>query len=630
MINKLKAKSDILIGISAIIITVSFYAFLLHNRFMPFPEGWYTYYAKCINSGLSPYRDFEYLFPPFYMYTIAFFTKFFGYDIIYLRLLGVAFYSLITIILYLSFRLCFKNWIAIVATITSALYLQTQVAEVFYDYIRFMDIFVMFTLFFFLLSIRDIIVNKKSVNIMICGIACASVILIKQNNGLILFAYILCALVFLKFYLQIEMRDFIQAFLKFFLAVIIPICLVLLLLYVNGSLITFFNSVGSDALTAKGGIKVILFNWLISSRHVPVLYKKELISTLLTFIIFFILNHSVIKIKLQDKVLNISADFKTKYIEKDWERTFDCYLLFGYAFLVSIGIFLLAHKEALALKFEMSKTLPPVLPLLIFYVASSISLILLLILLFDFYHNSKKHINLLLPFAIVTTYIAISFACGNSGGLVEGQAPIGLAFCLAIFLNNTKFKLGWVPRIGIIIICVFFSLQCIDKKLIHFYSWWNADESNYWQSTDVSNVPALHGIKLSKETKAVYDGIYEAIIYNTKVDDKIYCFPQIPLFYTLCNRSDPGVYSKVEWFDVASDKALIHDAAFLTLNNPKVILMYEVPSEAFDVHERLFRGNKVTGVRVLRDKLLVLISKKYILQGTYKANHNSLKLYLKK
>jgi len=98
----------------------------------------------------------------------------------------------------------------------------------------------------------------------------------------------------------------------------------------------------------------------------------------------------------------------------------------------------------------------------------------------------------------------------------------------------------------------------------------------------------------------------------------------------LCNRSDPGVYSKVEWFDVASDKALIHDAAFLTLNNPKVILMYEVPSEAFDVHERLFRGNKVTGVRVLRDKLLVLISKKYILQGTYKANHNSLKLYLKK
>ena len=59
-----------------------FYVALMCNKTMPFAEGWYTYYAQLINEkGLLPYRDFEYLFSPLYIYFIAFVTRFFGYDI---------------------------------------------------------------------------------------------------------------------------------------------------------------------------------------------------------------------------------------------------------------------------------------------------------------------------------------------------------------------------------------------------------------------------------------------------------------------------------------------------------------------------------------------------------------------
>ena len=61
------------------------YTGIMYNQTFPFAEGWYTYYAKCINSGEIVYKDFDYLFTPLYITLIACITKIFGYKIIVLR-----------------------------------------------------------------------------------------------------------------------------------------------------------------------------------------------------------------------------------------------------------------------------------------------------------------------------------------------------------------------------------------------------------------------------------------------------------------------------------------------------------------------------------------------------------------
>ena len=68
-----------------VVIASGCYAGILFNQIAPYAEGWSTYYAQCINSGNLPYKDFDYLFPPLYIYLIAFITKLFGYKLIVLR-----------------------------------------------------------------------------------------------------------------------------------------------------------------------------------------------------------------------------------------------------------------------------------------------------------------------------------------------------------------------------------------------------------------------------------------------------------------------------------------------------------------------------------------------------------------
>ena len=84
------------------IAVATFYVALMCNKTMPFAEGWYTYYAQLINEkGLLPYRDFEYLFSPLYIYFIAFVTRFFGYDILTLRCVGILMFAIIALGVYL-------------------------------------------------------------------------------------------------------------------------------------------------------------------------------------------------------------------------------------------------------------------------------------------------------------------------------------------------------------------------------------------------------------------------------------------------------------------------------------------------------------------------------------------------
>lgn len=174
------------------VFAAALYVALGHSKTMPFAEGWYTYYAQLINEkGLLPYRDFEYLFSPLYIYFIAFVTRIFGYDIIVLRRLGILMFAVIALGVYLFITEIVgrkKAWIAAVATVTATLYLQSEVVQIFYDYIRLMDIFAVFTVLFLMRAVKAMQQEddqKKKINLIFCGLFNGFFINVKQNVGLI-------------------------------------------------------------------------------------------------------------------------------------------------------------------------------------------------------------------------------------------------------------------------------------------------------------------------------------------------------------------------------------------------------------------------------------------------------------
>jgi len=187
-----------------------------------------------------------------------------------------------------------------------------------------------------------------------------------------------------------------------------------------------------------------------------------------------------------------------------------------------------------------------------------------------------------------------------------------------------------LARSGIIIICFLITVQCAEKKMRYPFNWWGMDEAKLWENTSSTDKIAIfRGLKLSPETKAVYEDIYDAVTENTEENDTMYCFPQIPVFYSICGRKDPGTYAKVEWFDVTSDKTLQKDIEIIRKNKPKAILIYNTAEYVYASHEKAFRNGNMSGTRKMREFLYNFIFEwDYTFYGTYKANNNSLSLWI--
>ncbi|NBL00906.1 MAG: hypothetical protein EOM50_23500, partial [Erysipelotrichia bacterium] len=140
-----------------------------------------------------------------------------------------------------------------------------------------------------------------------------------------------------------------------------------------------------------------------------------------------------------------------------------------------------------------------------------------------------------------------------------------------------------------IIIILFFSVFTIlvtsSYKMVNTYNWWGLRESSVWQATEKSDVPLLSGLLLSPNAKMIYETANSIIQENSDEHDPIFCFPQIPIFYTLAERRDPGTFTKVQWFDVATDEKVIDDMEIIRITKPKVILIQDVPLWVKERHE---------------------------------------------
>lgn len=583
------------------LVTMIFGIFLCDKGMVP-TEGWYSYYAYMINvEHAVPYVDFELLFPPLYVYCIALFTKIFGYNIIALRVLGILIYITLAILSCLIFYLVLDNeLVAGACGVLVFAFLQSEIAQISYDYIRFMDVSVYFSIFALLKILKKkrpdeeakvTFLNSISPSLVFGGLFASFASLFKQSSGLIylLFAGVFLFCVFLVIKEKNAKKQALFQFLWYLLIVTFVYLIMFAFLLCQGALGKYFYYNFKASTGAKGGVFTILFGNAIAS--IPTILRDS------PLVLFF--------------GLIIGATFfLSKFYFDDKENKMLNTLLIVVFGILSIIIIFIVFKS---LWFGM--LLAYVYPTFFMYCSFLLNFIITCIVFVcvivyktEFLGGEQSAIRILF---LSSTAFVLAYAVCMSGSLCQSQ----VALCVGISFASTTFFLKFAGkntlRTALVCVMCIVSMSCFAYKLRIVYSWWGLDAGTFWEQTVKidEDVPFVGGLKVNEDYAETYKLVNDAIKQNSTKDDNVFIFPHVPIFYLTSDRSST-TYTKVQWFDVSVDNDVLADVEKIREQPPKVIVIAQIPQNVIDSHESLFRNNEKSGLSAMQEFLLDFVDEK--------------------
>ncbi|MBP7401425.1 MAG: hypothetical protein KBA30_02285 [Clostridia bacterium] len=557
-------------------------------------EGWYTVFARYINSGKIPYRDFELHFTPLYAYLIAGITRVFGYEIYVLRIVGILVFVSICVVSYLLFAKLFKPWLAAACALTTVLFMQSEPVQIFYDYIRVFDLFAYIATLFLVTQVerlaRSAGEGPAAVPFRTCsaavlsGFFAALAFLTRQNSGAFVLAYSVVLLLFAGMVFK-SVRQGIRGVMAYLAAFMGPIVLLCLYLFATGSFRAFLESTGGDAIQSKGGIMTVLFAWMkIWYRHVVSNWQY-----LLLFLVVLAVNL-----------------FLTRCCGKSGHsRKGTTIFSFGFCAALAVGIVGCYGSMTISRRIAVYDNEP--LPA-IFYTVVLLVFIVALVRSGRWNRpapsGSTPGAGAGLPlFALAGMILAIGYGSGTSAALSQGQTALAAGLILGLLVATAVHPLGRIIQIPVLLIFLFIGLNGVSLKFIQPYSWWGLTEGPARFATETTDVNLLSNIRMTRETKEGIERIVSAIEDNSGKGDEIFVFPHAPIFYAITDRY-PSTYTLVQWFDVASDENVVKDIDVLKENLPEVIVDVYIPEFVTQSHETLFRGmNRKSGLRQMAEEL---------------------------
>ena len=657
-------KTKWLIGALITFLCCAFYAALISFRTMPISEGWYTEYAWQINHGNLPYRDFEYLFFPLYMYIIAGFTQIFGYSIIALRILGVFIFGGIGVALYFLFSKLFDNLSGIVAAVIAALYLQSEVAQVFYDYIRFHDLFaiiaatllVYFSYHFFagsslkyekkteltskifqiiapgLLFLNGIVGLVQSLQtthririivflffiLLSIFLFALSVLIGKKRKGKYYFfrmpiQSILCG-IFVSAECMIKQSN--GTLMIAFILVYLLFCAVIWKSshFFNGLIGTLTGILFSFSLLLTYLLFTNSFDAFITCCFKNAIAAKGGFTTVLLHWIpsawsSFWTNRVVafILIILIDLLIGFCAHRKLEGIGRRYLSISVLALSFCGAVLAFVCWVFVYRKNVASMAYNQYDTN---IPAVVFFVCAAAFACIGIYLLFCAIQKKAidKEVQKYIPlFPVLGAVFAQGYGSGMSGGLTSSQTVMGFGLLLAFILHMALSAKRSVIAVGVAVFSLFLGATFTAKKTVQTYDWWSLTQGSIWEHTEEVNVPLLQGIKVRDMDKIFFESVYTDITENTDIGDSIFVFPQCPIIYTITGRHSI-TYSKVQWFDVSSEHSIESDIDTLWDTPPKIIVYINLPDSVYEGHESGFHTFQT---RKMRDFLLNTLIPEY-------------------
>lgn len=585
-LSKLKPAPSYMIGLLITLIICGVFATIISFKTMPLAEGWYTAYAQLINEGFLPYRDFELLFPPLYAYIIAFITNIAGYELYVLRIVGILLFLLLAALQYIIFHKLFhSDTIASITATVSTLYLQSEVVQIFYDYIRFFDIFAYLASLSLITFLNNYLKtvqkgNPFSLWITLSGITASLSFLIRQNSGAFVIAYTIILLIGLICVMK-HKKPLIINLVNYCISAIIPILICGAIMESKGILSLFLNKTTTSAIASKGGMAKVLFAWIPRVMQ----YCGNNAALIVLILVLLGVNYLLLR-KLKQEA---SSQIKERF------------LMIIFSAAVFTGIFFCYFVK------RGSRTFIPLsitseLPFVSFWVV----LLLFIYELIQIVHNKKlseSELAFHLPyFALLGMAIAINYGSGTSASLSQGQTALNVGLILGTLLYICRHKYAGPMRLALLSSCVCLCLTIVSNKYESPYSWWGLTETDIREASYELDVPNAHHIKVTESTYNGIQGIYNDVTNHSNPEDSIFVFPHAPILYTFTERHT-DTYTLVQWFDVSSDTAVTADIERLKENPPTVIVHIHVPENVILAHEESFRRGEYSGLHLMDDAL---------------------------
>jgi hypothetical protein len=586
LLNKQKTRWFLICLVLTVTLSLA-YALIFFNNTFPLTEGWYSVFAKAINSGLRPYVDFDFHFPPTYAYIIAGITKIFGYEILVLRIVGVLLFGVLALLSYLIFSKLFKPTAAMIASVVAVLFIQAQIGNTYYDYIQFYNLFTYLALLFVMMFIATLSKHSQPVRslslkltkyginlpVFLAGIFSSLALLTRQSSGAIVIFFIF---VFLIFFMIVSgnKRQCLPVVLNYLLAVCAPLALLAISMTLDGSLQVALSSVSGDALPLKGGLTVVLFGWI----------KGYLKSVLADASVIAVVTVFLVGIYLASRYLPTPQN--TEKYELVTAMLFAVLLGTGVILCYYVSMF---AQEFVALRYGGAPNLVYTIIILLFLFA-------LLKLCQTFRKRQELSLFYCELFFLSGAIVAIGYGSGTSGGLSEGQTALGAALLIGLMFHLCSNKALVPLRIFSLALSLSLLLGITSFKYDIPYSWWGYRLENLRIQDQPIMAPNLHGIYTTALEKEVIEGVTDDINQFRQSDDDVFVFPHMPIFY-LTSDTMPRTYTIVQWFDVTAAKAVDADMTLLEETPPRIIVMCHLPEEVMLGHETAFSGGHESPLR---------------------------------
>ena len=579
------------------------YAGLLATKTFPPTEGWYSYYAYIMNEeGAVPYLDFELLFPPLYTYIIALFTRIFGYGILALRILGVAVFALTGVFASLIYeKLTHNRVLGLIGGVMTVAVLQSEVVQVFYDYIRFMDLCVYASVYFFLCYLDRVRLEKggkpsfdKSVVLGTVFAVLAS--MFKQSSGLVFLIYCFIFFIFLAICLPYKKELFAQG------GVILGVTAalygaMLIFLWTQGSVGEYLRYNFVSSIDAKGGgnFLSLLFGWLV--RYVQQLKGARMIILTVAGVLAIGAFAALLWISAKR---SRSCPEQREGFEPRFERIFKSVII-SVLFLSVTVPFAWAGFARVASRLTSSITaaIMFVFCTLFFAVASFAVIFRKKIRHLDW----QRHYKYLF---LSGTVFVLGFSVGTSGGLAESQVALGYAFVLLLIVAAARYRKKEITAGIVCAAMLLLTCSAFARKVNSTYLWWGLDAGRYATQTESCDVPILKGIKMSPEYAKMYDNVYRGVTENTEKGEEIFVFPHMPVMYLATDRPKATV-TAVQWFDVSTDAAVVNDIEIIKQKKPAVMVLCSVGDSVIEAHEASFRAGERSGLGIMQDFLFEFV-----------------------
>lgn len=603
------------------------YNLCFFNRYFPLSEGWYCALGNLLNQGNVLYKDIPWIFPPVFPYLMAFLLKIVGGSFFWLRLIGVCWFCLIFWLLFLLLTKFFKIRVAVLATISTVPLFLTQIVFIGYDYYPFYLLMALIGCWFLVKAIQSKQLIKRykifAVYSFIAGIFATLAILTRQNSGFFTMVMPFIGLCFIGFS-NFSLKTLFKATVPYVLGILLTCILIGSWLYFNDAFLPFINQTIFQAAQPKGGLATSLFAWIFklslkkAVRYALVVLLIITVIPWMTIRGFDLLNkdsvYRIFRYKLNLFIKTyIPFCYKLIHIlQKNLYKHFYLFLFIGGLIFTLGGFF--THIHWMKPIFKISGLV---------FLATFLTIAGIIVFVTAMYSqkfNKKFFSNFQGDFSVIIIIFMFSMGLIWGGGTSFAAAVENSFISIAILLAFIFQKIYSSKKFFMLAIFLIFFLPTAfnaREKSKQVYNWWGMTSFSLAKNNNKINLPYLKGIFTFSNNKNALEQVTKIILDNTTESDKIFTYPQIPIFYFLTNRK-PATKAIVHWFDVCPIPWVEEDIKILQENPPKIIVFDDMSKSIYLGHENLFNHGQNSAQRKMLKLLKNLAFSKYDHMGKYK------------